>query len=350
LLLQIKENKEREILINEWDNIEQKLQDERFFGFLTSEQYDKPSKIEFIFDLIANSLNKNLDFNDEKRTFYILNDYVKDEESARFIWREVKKIFRIFEEFYEKHDFYHLIGYLTNKNSPIDIKKLIELYSSLKKSEFLDKLKEITFEDFVFEKDLIKYKKSKEKLINIEELTFSEHKSIVSDVLFLFNILISIDSRFFRYPFDLHKEESWSLEHINPQNPYELKDEEKEEILRSYLNFVDNDLQKNIQEALENKKFDNVLQKLVDSDDDTIGNLTLLSITHNSKIGNKAFIEKRKEIIKLDKSAEFIPPATKLVFLKYFSLNPIELYKWDINDKKDYIKELKNRFLKFKGE
>ncbi len=350
LLLQIKENKEREILINEWDNIEQKLQDERFFGFLTNEKYDKPSKIEFIFDLIANSLNKNFSFEDEKKTFYILNNYVRDEKSAKFIWKEVKRIFRIFEEFYERHDFYHIIGYLTNKNSPINIKELIKLYSSLKKNEFLDKLKEIIFENFVFEKDLIKYKKSKEKLINIEELTFSEHKSIVSDILFLFNILISKDSKFFRYPFNLHKEESWSLEHINPQNPYELKDEEKKEILRSYFNFVDNDLQKEIQKAIKNRDFDDVLQKLVDNDDDTIGNLTLLSVTHNSKIGNKAFVEKRKEIIELDKSVEFIPPATKLVFLKYFSLNPIELYKWDINDKRDYIKELKDRFLKFKGE
>jgi len=349
LLLQIRENKEREILVNEWDTIEQKFQDERFFGFLTNEKYDKPSKIEFIFDLVANSLNKNLDFENDKKTFYILNDYIKDEESAKFIWREVKRIFRIFEEFYDKHDFYHLIGYLTNKNSPINIKKLIELYSSLKKNEFLDKLKEIIFENFEFKENSVLYKKSKDKLIEIEELTFNENKSIISNILFLFNILISIDSQFFRYPFDLHKKESWSLEHINPQNPYELGDKEKEEILKSYLHFVDDNLQKNIQKAIKNKNYDEVLKKIIDSDDDTIGNLTLLSIAHNSKIGNKTFNEKRKEIIKLDKNAEFIPPATKLVFLKYFSLNPRELYKWDKSDKEDYINELKNRLLKFKG-
>jgi uncharacterized protein with ParB-like and HNH nuclease domain len=361
LLLQIKENKEREILINEWDNIEQKLQDERFFGFLTKDEYEKSSKIEFIFDLIADSLDINFNYQDTKRkTFYILNEFIQNEEKAKEFWDKVKSYFRMFEEFYSdtisdnrddndsnNSNFYHLIGYLTNRSSSLNIKDIIDIYTNSKKDEFLNKLKNIIFKNFEFEDKTIKYRKNKD--IDIEELTFSEHKAIISDILFLFNILISINSRFFRYPFDLHKKEVWSLEHINPQNPYELSDEEKEEMLKSYHYYVSEELQRKISNALEKKEYDEILKELVDSDDDSIGNLTLLSVSHNSKIGNKSFLQKRKEIIELDKNAEFVPPATKLVFLKYFSLNPSNLYKWDRNDKRNYIEELKEMFFKFKG-
>ncbi|BCD62882.1 hypothetical protein NitYY0826_C1768 [Nitratiruptor sp. YY08-26] len=331
--------KEQNILVSEWDNIEISLQNDRFFHFLFKEKYDKPSRIEFIFDLIADDLEveiENLKNDDEKRSFYIFNEYIDSYDKARKLWKKVKYYYRVFEELYNNLQYYHLVGYLTNKNTSKSIAEIIEWYKNLSKDKFLKRLK-----DEIIIKDIDK----------IEDLDYYKNKSKISDILFLFNILISIESRFFRYPFDLHKKEKWSLEHINPQNPLEMSEEEKEEVLKGYID--DEKYKEEIENVLKIKdvdKYNEIIRKIIDYDDDSLGNLTLLSQSINSSIGNNFFKYKRKEIINLDKDSKFVPPATKLVFLKYFTQEPKSLYKWEIEDKKSYIEEIKNRLKSFGGE
>jgi hypothetical protein len=125
-----------------------------------------------------------------------------------------------------------------------------------------------------------------------------------------------------------------------------MRKEDKERLLKEYLD--DERYKKEIENILRNpnveeEKYNEMISKIIDLNDDSIGNLTLLSQNINSSIGNKLFREKRQQIINLDKTSKFIPPATKLVFLKYFTQEPKNLYKWDINDKKSYINEIKNK-------
>jgi uncharacterized protein with ParB-like and HNH nuclease domain len=327
--------KEQNILISEWDNIEIALQNDNFFHFLFKENYDKPSRIEFIFDLIANELGikiENLKDSNEKKSFYIFNKYIDNYEKAIELWSKVKFYYRVFEELYNDLEYYHLVGYLTNRNnSHKNISEIIKQYINLSKDEFLKWLKN---------------EANIKNIDKVENLEYNKNKDRISDILFLFNILISIEGKFFRYPFNQHKEENWSLEHINPQNPQKMEKENKEKLLKEYLD--DKKYKDEIEEIVKNKnvkeeKYNEMISKIVDLKDDSIGNLTLLSQNINSSISNKVFREKRQQIINLDKSSKFIPPATKLVFLKYFTQKPKNLYKWDIDDKKSYINEIKDK-------
>ena len=126
-VLNIKEKNERLKLTTEWDNIEYTLQNSKFFAFLNDKEYNKATKIEFIFDLIADIRKddvkiENLRTSDSKYSFYIFNDLISNEEKAnkeensKKLWKTVKKYFRIFNELYNSNTYYHLVGYLTNNN------------------------------------------------------------------------------------------------------------------------------------------------------------------------------------------------------------------------------------------
>jgi hypothetical protein len=75
-------------------------------------------------------------------------------------------------------------------------------------------------------------------------------------------------------------------------------------------------------------------------EENKIENLVLLDEQTNKSYGNAFFEYKREEIIKRDSSSTFIPPATKNVFLKYYS-TPKNYIVWDENDKKAYLSALK---------
>ena len=52
--------KHQQKLAYEWDNIENNLQNKNFWFFLNKSNNSKPTKIEFIFDLIANKYRKEV--------------------------------------------------------------------------------------------------------------------------------------------------------------------------------------------------------------------------------------------------------------------------------------------------
>lgn len=61
---------------------------------------------------------------------------------------------------------------------------------------------------------------------------------------------------------------------------------------------------------------------------DSIKNLALLSVEQNSALSNSMFVAKRYKIIKMDKSGEYIPFCTKMVFLKYYTESEDFLLSW----------------------
>ncbi|MDO9152772.1 MAG: DUF262 domain-containing protein [Paludibacter sp.] len=112
----------------EWDQIEYTLHSDVFWLFLHKANYDKPTRIDFIFDLICeknilkltDEQGKNLG-NDEYRTFRYYYKWFKSQEDLNIwdCWKEVKTIFQTLQEWFNDLKLYLYIGFLIEHNSTI---------------------------------------------------------------------------------------------------------------------------------------------------------------------------------------------------------------------------------------
>jgi len=354
---------EKIILASQWDEIEYKLQRKTFFSFINSTSYNKATKIEFIFDLIASDINlqiENLRKDDDKKSYYIFDKLVNDldifrdifdiqnnvydeyDKRVEFLWNKVKTYFRIFEELYTNNTYYHLVGYLVNNGK--SIKNISRKFLRVDKRDFLRYLKkEISL--------LIKFKNDK----SLENIVYGKDDLLITRILFLFNVVSTMNSKYSRYPFNLHKKENWSLEHIHPQNPESLKDDEKNELLESYKVYASPKLKDKIINNTDSENIDELLEEILEEQGDNknvhaISNMALLSKEKNSSLSNSLFVQKRKQIIEWDKDGIFIPIGTKNVFLKYYTDNPKEIKKWNKIDKSKYLDKLKKILTEYIGE
>ena len=371
------EDNEKLKLTTEWDNIEYTLQDSKFFAFLNDSEYTKATKIEFIFDLIADIRKTEIDIenlkdDDDKHSFYTFNYLISNEEQkkelwknltneerAKVLWKDVKKYFRIFNELYNSNTYYHLVGYLTNTDNGKSIKDIIKLFTENTKDDFELALK-----------NAIKTNISKKKDRALSDLNYNDDKREINRILFLFNVVSTLNSRYTKYPFDRHKLEKWSLEHIHAQNSEQIKkDIHKKALLESELDYIkDETLIKEIKSLLQkfedDKKIDsdffNELQdKIFNSKEygdgssiyiHTINNLALLSKDDNSALNNSVFPAKRDKIKELDSFGSFIPIGTKNVFLKYYSNDVTEAIQWNQEDMDCYLEEIKSVLKEYLGD
>ena len=350
LLQGLEENKKFEI-VSEWDYVEKNLQEDRFFSFLTTKKY-KNTRIDFIFDLLAEKYKSyygiDIKREDERFGFYIFERMLKEGlKGKEELWDEVKKHFRIFEELFNNNTYYHYVGYLVNSTSA-PISKIVEYFENNDKDkfkEYLEKMMQIKIE------------------VPLKDLEYNTHPKNIEKTLFLFNVLITLDSGYARYPFDIHSKEQWSLEHIHAKNSEEISDKDKKKLLQEQLGskYIDNDLRRSIEKLLEKDKieqdtFDEIQQKIYqkftneDEEVDTIDNLALLSKADNSSLNNAIFPEKRAKIKSLDKKGRFIPLGTKNVFMKYYSEEILDFLKWNKEDRKAYRDVLEERLTSFVKE
>ena len=319
--------KDRLKLTSDWDCILYTLNSDNFFLFLTNEKYN--DRMEFLLELLIDNPLKN------KSQRYLFCEYekmIKNKDDVDKYWLKIKRYFRSLKEFFENNEYYHYIGFLTNSNKA-NIKEICKEYFKQSKGEFIK---------FLEEKSAIDIKK------DFDELNYNDDKKEIEKILFLFNVLVAKDTNGYRYPFDLHNEEKWSLEHIHAKNSESIKKEEdKRKILESQKDYLsDDDIKKRIEkllkkEKIDDKEFEDIQNEIFkDSDDDTISNLALLGLKNNIILSNSIFPAKRDKIVELEeKEKKFIPIATKYLFLKYFS-NSTNLYSWDKEDRKKYLEKL----------
>lgn len=354
-----KNNTNKKILLSsQWDDIEYKLQDDEFFSFIHSDSknYDNkyPTRIEYIFELIAEKEAiqiPNLQQNDEKKSYYIFNSILSNEEKALKYWDKVKAIFRVFSELHQNNTYYHLVGYLIHNG--YEIRKIIDAFGKKSKDKF-----EVFLRDEI--KDIIKLPKKE-----IHELTYEDDYKTVTMILFLFNVITTMKIGYSRYPFNLHQQEQWSLEHIHAQNSDDIKNlEDKQRLLNSQLNYIkEPNLKLKAEDLLKKTKIDDeefsAIQKEIfaeHSDDKdsieihTLDNLALLSGKVNSSLNSSIFPEKRDKIKLRDKEGLFIPICTKNVFLKYYSDNVKESLTWNKADRDAYLKEIIKELEPYLGE
>ena len=338
-LLEKKEENEKLLLASQWDEIEYKLQEPNFFAFINGDEYKKATKIEFIFDLIAKKREvkiDNLRKDDELRTFYIFNELISNSDND--LWDEVKTYFRVFEELYNDNKYYHLVGFLVN--SGIKIQDIVDDFQKNRKDKFLEKLKYTISNEISFGNKQFK------------ELNYNEDYKEVSNILFLFNVLATLESNYSKYPFDRHKSEKWSLEHIHAQNSKDMEEDDKKNLLKSQKDYIKDN---KVKEEIENiDNIDEALRQISSHFGElnlhTIDNLALLTRDDNSAINNSIFPDKRKKIKKLDREGSFIPLGTKNIFLKYYSDDVKETIVWNKEDREAYLEALKETLSEYIGE
>lgn len=331
-------------IANEWDQIENSLQNDKFWFFLSKKPITT-NRIEIIFNL----MNKEKDETDAYSTFrYFAKKLNNHNSTLESIWLEIKHIFQRFTEWFSERELYHKIGYLLYVDA-ISINKLLELSLSLSKNRFKNKL------DFEIEKNL--------KGINLEDLQYGDKE--VKSVLLLYNILTMLkstkDNSYF--PFDLFKIEKWDIEHISSIKDKQPDKDDRNNWLKDAINFID--IQEGDGQVLMRKAkicicrndqeftelFEDIVahfnSKVTEGDLNDITNLTLLDSKTNRGYKNAVFPLKRKTIIEKDKQGVFIPLCTKNVFLKYFSEYPPKISFWTNDDRNNYRKDLTETLSKY---
>jgi hypothetical protein len=328
-------------IATEWDNIENSLQNDRFWYFL-SQNHILTNRIEFIFNL----MNEEPDSSDNYSTFRFFTKKFKknDNETLDKNWKEIKRYYQRFNEWFYERELYHKIGYLITIES-VNIKDLFLKSDDMTKTEFKSYLDSLIKNEF--------------KNISLDELQYSDGKD-VRKVLLLYNILTMLqgdkDNSYF--PFDLYKNEKWDIEHITSVKD-KLPEKNRDHWLQDATTFIgtESSIEKKLRKKIkkwdkeDDDQFKEVFEEIVayfnaelteDDDINSLSNLTLLDSSTNRSYKNAVFPFKRKTIITRDKQGVFIPICTKNVFLKYFSEYPPKISFWSQEDRENYENDLYN--------
>jgi len=348
--------KQEEIAL-QWDTIEKELHNDSLWYFLTNRvNLNYQTRIDLILDLIA---KKPANSKDKYFTFFFF-DYLKKNGSLDDIWKVIQHTFLILKDWYENHELYHKIGYLiaSGANSLADI---FELSEGKTKNAFKASLDELIT-------DSIKINN------NYADLSYEKPTDYarISRLLLLFNVesVCQIDGQSQRFPFNQFKYQNsgkvmWSLEHIHAQQSEGMRTQEqwKEwlKLHRPSIEGLDGDhtaLLDDMQQALDKQKlerheFESIQDKViavlsVQGNTEylhSIANLALLNTADNAALNNSTFDVKRNAIVEMDKSGQYIPFCTKMVFLKYYTPSAKnQLHFWGQADRIAYVENI-NRVL-----
>lgn len=388
-------------IANEWDNIEYMLQNNEFWLFLHEKGYERPTRIDFIFDLICD--NNTLELQDEQldsigaddyRTFRYFYEYFKSPSSdIDKCWKEVKNYFQTFNEWFNDLEFYHYIGYLVaiEKNEKSEKGNLLtnliaEWNNTSEKGSFVR-----------FLKSQIKKRINKCPQLDFQYKIDGSDKSKCKPILLFHNIQTVINQNcnqlkndkyetgvFYKFPFHLYKNEGWDVEHINSNttNSEEDSDTQKEWLLNVYLSANDS-TRESIKKYFEisdqnirNDIFETIKKEFLRHDNwsqeekNMIWNYALLDSSTNRSYGNSIFSGKRRVIIGKDKGklisipkftkdgrmeftketdadSSFVPPCTKQVFMKFFSVEAGNINYWTKEvDAPAYLQDINDCLLK----
>lgn len=334
----------------EWDIIENTLQNDVFWYFITDKKSYPNTRIDLIFDMISDKNREDKKI-DELFSFRFFNE--KRKKTIDY-WYEVTKLISLFQDWFDDVELFHLIGYSIETSGKNKLKYLINQY-----------YKENSSKNFLclIEKEIM----NSDAIKRFDELQYDSNLGLVKNVLLLFNIKthikISNKDNFQRFPFKSYKNNKWSIEHIHAQNSEGLNQKEqwdewlKQAIaglqnIEEVVNVKDliNEIKFEKESELTKEKFQILFDKVQKISSDThsneelhtLDNLALLDGSTNSSISNNIFAVKRNMIVKAEKNNIFIPICTKNVFLKYYSEKPKHIFFWSNKDREDYLDNMKN--------
>lgn len=370
-----------DLIASEWYAYEQQLSVPKFWHFISPyDAQSTPPSIRLLLELAARDLQSATSYKDttalwdsKKYThpcYTIFSDYLQGysgEERLKKIgeiWERIYTIFGLISEWYEDQELYHHIGYLMCTEPS----KRITLLRNL-----LKQAKTCTAPEF--KASLRREIGKKIEAIRLNELSYEERPADIHRVLLLHNIHQHIfTSEQIRFPFDLYTKETWSLEHIYAQQSEPLRKREEqigfiEEHIATFRQDAFGDdketssliaelegIRSKIQEPEKTEServslFENTLELItafeVKHMGDTVPlhglqNLCLLSRGVNSSLSNRTFARKRevmREIV-MTATQEYIPMATRRVFLKYYSASPKDNAYWRREDAEAYMEHI----------
>ena len=210
-------------IARQWDDIEGKLQNPFFWDFIYDERhvgmtYD--TRIEYIFDLLANKEKENSDRFYFTFDYYdsLLRSYKEKGDAIDFVnkeWKRLRSLVQTLQDWYDNKTYYHYIGYLISQGHSVNELKNIQFPTDEsgkplpvpKKAEFVAKLM-----------DLIRQQTSKYRHADL-----MKGKKGLTPVLLLFNVLNVLDNSedSDRFPFHYYKHTTWNEEHVAPDTPFE---------------------------------------------------------------------------------------------------------------------------------
>lgn len=346
------DDRKRLEIANEWDIIEKELHNDSLWYFITSEEPDDyPTRIELIFDLMA---NKQKEEREKLFTFFHFNNEIKQRKDKSDIWTEILRYFQRLKGWYENIDLYHKIGYLIASESA-SLQSLIDASKDKTKTTFQKSLDELIAHSINFEKEY-------------GDLSYDNKtdRGCIQKLLILFNVetIRKKSDKTMRFPFDKHKQNKqggWSLEHIHAQQSEGLNKREqwvewlnlhKKSLLS--IDYKSDDIIQKISEAINDEKltrdrfldlYNSIIDILTEKGSSeythSLSNLALLNLRHNSALNNSTFDVKRNKILEMDKTGDYIPVCTRHVFLKYYTPSEAnQVHFWGKADRDGYIAEM----------
>ena len=373
-----------DLIASEWYAYEQQLSVPKFWHFISPyDTQSTPPSIRLLLELAARDLQSETSYKDtaalwdpKKYThpcYTIFSDYLQGysgEERLKKIgeiWERIYTIFGLISEWYEDQELYHYVGYLICTESSSERFALL--------CELLEQAETYTAPEF--KASLRRAIGEKIETIRLNELSYEEPHANIHWVLLLHNIHQHIfTSEQIRFPFDLYTKEKWSLEHIYAQQSEPLRkreeqigfikehiatfredafgDDEETSSLIVELESIQSQIQ--VPEKGESERVSLFLDALelitafeVKHMGDTVPlhslqNLCLLSRGVNSALSNRTFARKREIMreIMMKATQEYIPMATRRVFLKYYSASPKDNAYWRREDAEAYMEHIRS--------
>jgi len=384
-----------DLIAGEWYAYEQQLSVPKFWHFISPyDAQSTPPSIRLLLELAARDrdLQSATSYKNtpelwelKKYThpcYTIFSDYLQGYsgegrlKKIGKVWERIYTIFGLISEWYEDQELYHHIGYLMCTESSSErfalLRDLLEQAETCTAPKFKASLRRAIGEKI----EAIRLKKKIEG-IRLNELSYEEHSEVIHWVLLLHNIHQHIfTSEQIRFPFDLYTKEKWSLEHIYAQQSEPLRNREEqigfiEEHIATFREdaFGDDEetsslidelegIRSQIQEPKKEEServslFEKALELITAFEVKHMGdtgplhglqNLCLLSRGVNSALSNRTFARKRaimREIV-MTATQEYIPMATRRVFLKYYSASPKDNAYWRREDAEAYMEHIRS--------
>ncbi len=276
-----------------WDSIEYALQDDEFRFFIHEAEYNNPTRMDYILDLIRIhdgfelKVHDNRFGNDGFQTFRYFHEYFArsrqnkkiNEEWMEQTWGIIKKYFSIFEEWYNDDEIFHHLGFLLAKSGPKE-----SLVSFIKEWESKDKT---AFKTLLKDKITAELR-SKKWMTKLKTAQFEESqcpsKTECYNLLLLHNIytIVTQNQRlmydpkfglpnFTRFAFHLLKKQElqkrkWEIEHIRPDSGDRFNNDND---IRVYLAMTKLGLEKlNLQAGDDLKDYEDKIADLLDYTDE----------------------------------------------------------------------------------
>ncbi len=338
----------------QWDGIERDLQRTDLWAFVApprSRAQQHGTRIDLLLDTLAGKPPAGARLH---HTFDALR--VQAEEDSLAFWDKVVALHAQILGWFEEPRWHNKIGFLVACGLPLA--EILRLAQGQRKRDFDAALTARI-------KTTLNTRAA--DLVGTLHYENNAHKATLQRLLLLFNIAISRE----RFPFEEHVGNAWSLEHIHAQNAQDLvRAEQWETWLREHrqalhdiqtprnaatigplLDRIDTAAAQLHTPRFGLKEFQPLAGQIMlalndgveEVADHSIANLALLSHGANAALSNAVFEVKRSKVLAMDRRGEYLPAATRNVFLKYYApADRLQPHFWSAADKAAYLRSIQH--------